>query len=262
MFENINNLKVCETIYGNTADFTRIENRPNHILITRVSGKVVFEFDDMTIKTEPGECILLPCGCSYCARRISEEASEFALLRFEGDGDFHKPKKFSIDDFPRYMTLSHRLGYSLLFDEEKKKLSSLSLFYEMLSLLSPETESAYVNSRKLELIKPALTYLEEHIYDQDLVIGTLSKLCNISDVYLRQIFFQYTGKSICKYITEKRLDRAKSMLDNEDYVLIREVAEAVGYSNPLYFSRLFKNRFGYSPRYNLRPTGSPSNLKR
>lgn len=250
MFTDMTNLKIKEAVYVNSVPRLVVKKRLDHLIVTRLSGKCVYYFDDEKIIVCPGESIFLPYGCSYSVQMLSEE-SRYALLRFTADGEFDKPTKFMVDDVSLFITVFDKLRYSLLFDNKKKTLLSMSHFYELVSFLSSIEEYIYFNSKKLSLIEPVLRYLEEHIYDQNLVIGDLNRLCNISDVYLRKIFLEYTGKSISKYITEKRLEKAKRILDEGDYTLLREVAERVGYSNPLYFSRMFKKRYGYSPSLNI-----------
>lgn len=250
VFENIRNLKIKETVYADSPDCITVRKRPNHILVTRLSGKCAYCFNDTKIIIGAGESILLPYGCGYSVRRISEEPSRYALLRFTAEADFEGPSEFSVDDIQLFKHAFDRLGRSLVIDNEKNVLLATSLFYEILSLLSPKSGHTYLNSGKLQLIKPALEYLEEHIYDTKLVIGDLSKLCNISDVYLRQIFFSYTGKTLSQYVTEKRMNKAKMMLDEGDCILVRDAAEATGYANPLYFSRVFKKYYGYPPSSN------------
>ena len=48
-----------------------------------------------------------------------------------------------------------------------------------------------------------------------------------------------------EYIEEIRLQKAVSMLSNN--YLIKEIAYKVGFSDPIYFSKKFKHRFGFSP---------------
>ena len=50
-----------------------------------------------------------------------------------------------------------------------------------------------------------------------------------------------------QYITEKRLSYAQSLIDDGDFATISEISQSVGYSDPLYFSRLFKKKYGISP---------------
>ena len=48
------------------------------------------------------------------------------------------------------------------------------------------------------------------------------------------------------YLIKYRLEQAIKLLKEEEYT-IQEVAALVGYSDPLYFSRIFKKHVGYSP---------------
>ena len=55
------------------------------------------------------------------------------------------------------------------------------------------------------------------------------------------------GQTINHLITQTRMQQAKNLLRNTDKS-ISEIAEDVGISNYNYFSRIFKKRFGISPR--------------
>ncbi|MGN0242538.1 MAG: helix-turn-helix domain-containing protein [Lachnospiraceae bacterium] len=59
-------------------------------------------------------------------------------------------------------------------------------------------------------------------------------------------FTNYTGISPRQYITNIRIEKAKSLLANNDFT-IAEIAGFVGYQDALYFSRIFKKETGYSP---------------
>jgi phospholipid N-methyltransferase len=59
-------------------------------------------------------------------------------------------------------------------------------------------------------------------------------------------FKQYMKISPAQYILSLRMVNAQSLLENTEYN-IGEIAEIVGYDNPLYFSRVFKKEYGVSP---------------
>lgn len=52
--------------------------------------------------------------------------------------------------------------------------------------------------------------------------------------------------SFMQYLTRFRIEKAKSLLAKKRY-MVYEVAEMVGYSDPAYFSRMFKQVTGLSP---------------
>ena len=58
---------------------------------------------------------------------------------------------------------------------------------------------------------------------------------------------QITGLTPNKYLREIRLHQARQLLVSGDYTTISEVAYAIGFEDPHYFSTLYKNRFGRKP---------------
>ena len=69
---------------------------------------------------------------------------------------------------------------------------------------------------------------------------------HISTNWFISNFKQYMKISLAQYILSLRMVNAQSLLENTDYN-IGEIAEIVGYDNPLYFSRVFKKEYGVSP---------------
>lgn len=67
--------------------------------------------------------------------------------------------------------------------------------------------------------------------------------------YLKKLFKKETGKTPLQYLTDVRLGNAANSLAAYDgRENISEIARLCGFSNPLYFSRLFKKKFGVAPR--------------
>ena len=69
---------------------------------------------------------------------------------------------------------------------------------------------------------------------------------HISTNWFIRNFKQYMKISPAQYILSLRMVNAQSLLENTEYN-IGEIAEIVGYDNPLYFSRVFKKEYGVSP---------------
>ena len=60
------------------------------------------------------------------------------------------------------------------------------------------------------------------------------------------LFKEHTGKSAIDYIIHLRIETAKNLLKKTTYT-INEISSKVGFKNPLYFSRKFKEKTGVSP---------------
>lgn len=82
-------------------------------------------------------------------------------------------------------------------------------------------------------------------YDPAPFLSTLP----FSEGYLKKLFKKETGLTPLQYLTEKRLENAANCLAmNGGSGNVSDIAYQCGFSEPLYFSRLFKRKYGVSPR--------------
>lgn len=69
----------------------------------------------------------------------------------------------------------------------------------------------------------------------------------MSTSWFGKSFAEAVGESPKKYLTGLRIRNAQVLLETTDGT-IAEIAHIVGYDNPLYFSRVFRNAAGLSPQ--------------
>ena len=104
-------------------------------------------------------------------------------------------------------------------------------------------------------VSKAIDYVRENYSNKDLTVESMCSYLGISSAYFSTVFKKETGKTFINYLTDMRMEMAVRMLLDENektYV----IAEAVGYSDPNYFSYAFKKKFGVSPsRYKSQQNG-------
>ena len=88
--------------------------------------------------------------------------------------------------------------------------------------------------------------IKQNIGSPELSVKWISKQLYISDSHLSRIFKQQMNLPLVKYITIKRMELAKHYLDNGGHNL-QQIALAVGFTDPLYFSKCFKKQYGIAP---------------
>ncbi len=104
-----------------------------------------------------------------------------------------------------------------------------------------------ITSLDEKLIQKAIKYVEDNISSSnELSVEELSKHLGMSRVHLYKKLLSITGKTPIEFIRTIRLKRAAQLL-RESQMNISEIAYQVGFNNPKYFSKYFKEEFGILP---------------
>ena len=96
------------------------------------------------------------------------------------------------------------------------------------------------------LVREVKNYIDQH-YQENLTLEFLADHVHLSSSYLSKLFKKETGQNLSSYIGHVRMERAKTLLRTTN-LKTYEIAEAVGISDPVYFSRIFKKATGYKPK--------------
>ncbi|MGE4287190.1 MAG: two-component regulator propeller domain-containing protein [Salinivirgaceae bacterium] len=103
-----------------------------------------------------------------------------------------------------------------------------------------------VSSLDEQLIDKAIKCVEENMDNSDFSVELLSQEMGMSRVHLYKKLLSITGKTPIEFIRILRLKRAAQLL-GKSQLTVSEVAYQVGFNNPKYFSRYFKEEFGLLP---------------
>ena len=243
----IKNINLISAFYRISASSKLFQNRASHAFVYKISGEILYTFRDKKILLSQDEILFIPKGESYSVKLTCPEESRYALINFDADIENPVPFLYPLSGGMDYSFLFDKIIKTWIFESSANLYNRLSLFYKLLFSLSESNERAYYNVEKKQLIEPAIQYLNQHIFDSSLKTEYLHTLCNISDTYFRKIFISIFGLSPKQYIINRRMVQAKNIIDSGEYNTIYEVSEAVGYTDALYFGKLFKKHYGIPP---------------
>lgn len=97
-----------------------------------------------------------------------------------------------------------------------------------------------------DFLTKAMAFVEENMGESDLSVDQLAKALLMSRSGLYKKLLAITGKTPVKFIRLMRLKRAAQWLEKSDRN-VKEIAYMVGFSNPKYFARYFKEEFHMLP---------------
>ncbi|MGG6266032.1 helix-turn-helix domain-containing protein [Leptolyngbya sp. AN03gr2] len=94
-------------------------------------------------------------------------------------------------------------------------------------------------------LQVAIDYIHAHL-DEDLSIGTLAQLVQISSYYFVRLFKQSMGLTPHAYIVRQRLERAKQLVKTTN-LSIAEIAYRTGFCHQSRFATVFRQYLRISP---------------
>lgn len=121
-----------------------------------------------------------------------------------------------------------------------------TILYETDKIFSYSDSMQMKGDRKRALSEEVKNYLDKHFTEQ-ITFKDFSDLMGYNEKYITSVFKEQIGVSPSRYVLERRIKLAKKLLKEKPDIILKEVSELVGYSDPLYFSRVFKASVGISP---------------
>ena len=95
------------------------------------------------------------------------------------------------------------------------------------------------------VVGKAKEYMKQN-FTRDISLEEVAKYVDISPYYFSKLFKEEEGENFIDYLTSLRIAKAKELLQGTEES-IKEICSEVGYSDPNYFSRIFKKVVGYTP---------------
>lgn len=167
------------------------------------------------------------------------------------DSDFETKKKYILE---LATVLKHAAAYQLpngkcSVDEidMKESISSITLL-SGLNIFLNELLEQISSAKEIEnspAIEAACLYIDKN-YLKDMTLEETASHCRLSSFYFSKLFKKEKGITFIDYLTGKRISKAKKLLLNSN-LSIKEISASAGYSDPNYFTKVFKKVESVSP---------------
>ncbi len=131
--------------------------------------------------------------------------------------------------------------FRYLYFEKLSDFNAIKVYvkdvYHFITMINEEKDYSYYIKRSIQFIKEN--------YERNISLDEVAEYSQISKSYLSLLFKQETGINFSIFLTNHRIEKCKEYL-KESHYKIYEIAEKVGFDNPYYFSKVFKEKVGIS----------------
>ena len=239
-------------------------------IVEITSGNVTVQIGTEFIDATAGDFLYIPPTMVFRADAVSDSATirgmifdmsiiEENLENFDSEVFYmfyvQSRKKISVfgKDHPVYHTLARFMQES--YDEYAEKdicykLPIRANIYHMMTALlryycgSKDELDRMIYHNVLRL-RPVIAYIDEH-FKEKIYIEELSDMINVSPDYFTKMFKESIGKTPIDYINGMRINYAMELLCSTD-IPMSDIADSIGFCNPNYFHKIFKQYMVTSP---------------
>ena len=217
--------------------FFKVQGRPFAALGFRISGYCNFKINGTSFISRPGDITFIAENTDYEA----EYSDGVSIAVHFTDCNYKNCENIATKN-------NSKIFYDLfsqLFDK-KFEINSINsekaLVYNILQLLS---DSEMQNGRDTSFEK-CLSFININYCNPQICTDEVCKAGNISKATLRRKFQKHCGVSPKQYLLKLRLDKAVTMLINNEYS-IKEISAKCGFNDEKFFSKTIKKHYGISP---------------
>ena len=227
--------------------------RDKYILHYILSGEGELHLDNQIIPIHKEQAFVIPPGIPgyYCASQ--ENPWHYMWIQFHGPkatemlsmaGLTRKSPVFTPKEY--CPELAECLEDIIINPrQEYACLGNLYRFFQLLINCSNPPRPKLRTDTTSEYVRSVVHYITEK-YSEPIHIEDIANHCGLNRTYLSKLFKDATGYSPQRYLLNFRINKAKQLLTETD-LPIQYISYSVGYSDPLAFSKFFKQETSLSP---------------
>ena len=208
-----------------------------------MEGSGLFVFDGAELAYRPGDLVIIPPGTVH-AHQDDGHACCLCLYVANAALAFRHPVLLEDDENHSLQ----RLFQDVLYHFSTGDASRAALLPAYAQLIMQHISVRRPASPRTQLVEDIAQDIMQNYANPNYELDERLKSAPYCYDYLCRLFRQELNTTPHKYLTDLRLQSAADILRTGNGGSVSEVARLCGYSDPLYFSRMFKKKYGASPR--------------
>lgn len=227
-----------------------------------VRGGVLLQYEKKSVQLNAHTFYLLRPDCEISYSPAPELHTEIYWVTFTGNSAASFCNTLQLTESSPFVTIPPEYvartqkTFSEVFDKKLPPptpfmrnllfLKNLLRLFEIIYSALPHTQVAELSQSEKSHIQNILDYVHKTFTDPSLSVAGTALALNLNADYVSRLFRKQMSVTFTRYVTQKRIEHAVSLF-LKGAVSVSQVAYLSGFSDPLYFSKVFKTLNGVTP---------------
>lgn len=247
--------------FGDPARYRKITRTIQHhelVFVTGGKGRIIIE--KKSYQAKEGMLFYICPGVPHSIELDVEEPMCFFSVHFSFARVNFNNNKWDIKNAAEMLSLNpgqelknyyhienifKQLVYSWNVKQPGYEFITKTLLQQLLIVIYQNITKQGRNYSTTLKVEKIIQYMHQNINNR-VTLTELSELVQLSSTYLSRVFKETTGYSVIEFFNKMKIDKAKELIIDGNKK-VKEVAQALGFTDEFYFSRIFKRIVGISP---------------
>lgn len=221
--------------FRHRAGFFDVRKRPFGAISYKIDGTGEFVVNGKPISVKPKSILYIPADADY---QVKYSVNDSIVIHIT-DCNYFEPECITLENHVMIEQLFLKLVSAW---EQNRSVNQIkSGLYDILFRISQQKSEAHNSTVNL-----CMEYIQQHFAKADLSVSEVCRSAFISVSTIQRAFSEQLGITPKQYIIKLRLEKAIELL-MEGKLTVKDVALCCGFSDEKFFSRSFKEKYGYPP---------------
>lgn len=210
------------------------------------SGSGVMRLDGLDLPYSQGDVVIIPPHTPH--ENLSAQGFTNVHAQMADPCVSFKEPTVVHDDGPQFLLNAFSAAFYHYYSDSPERFAFLSCYGSLISSYLAAYQTDHSHSSIVDDVERAII---SHLTDCDFKLDAYFASLPFSDGYIRKLFQKEFAVTPLQYLTDKRLQMAAEALMNADpsQQSVGDIALRCGFRDPLYFSKLFKKKYGIAPSH-------------
>lgn len=234
--------------------------RAIHVLNLVTKGSAVLKLNSREYPLKPGDLFFAFPGCMF--EIDGSEDFEYIYISFMGSYVNTLLEDLEIDlmhpVYKNHTQLIDFWKYSIKrVNQLNANILTEGVLLYSLSFINNKQEDVKLKKKNENLFSQVVEYIDTHFTDPDISLKKVAEIFAYTEKYLSHFFKKHMDIGFNTYLTNLRIQYAIELMERNE-TSISHIASKCGYTDALYFSKVFKSNMGKTPTEYLKKQGPSS----